>query len=330
MTALLAFLGAALLAVGLTPLVRRWAAGAARPGEARLPDGATETGQVRIEEVQARAVPRFGGLAVAAAFYLPIAVLWFTDAATTSAFARSPRVAAAFLAGGLLALGLGAWDDRRGLPPLAKLAGQVGIAAAVAALGLTMQTLSVPGLGVLALGPWAAPVTVLWLVLVMNAVNLIDGLDGLAAGVSLGIVALLFVVSVLNGQAVGVLVGASLAGALLGFLRHNSHPATIFLGDSGSMFLGFVLGGWSLLAWQKSATGVAVAVLVAGFGLPLGDAAFAVVRRLAAGKRPWEADAGHIHHRLVSGGMSHRRAVYSLYGVGVVLTAVAFVLLAVR
>lgn len=330
---LLAFAIAAVLAVAFTPLVRRWALQhpVSRDEQVRVPDEATETAEVRVNEVLGReAVPRFGGLAVAFAFYLPLAVLWLLDPSTTGAFARSPRVATAFLVGGLASLALGARDDVLPIPPLLKLGGQLAISGAVAALGLRMEVLSVPGFGSIELGVWAVPLTVLWLVIVMNAVNLIDGLDGLAAGLSLGIVALLFVVSVLNAQTIGVLVGASLAGALLGFLRHNSFPATIFLGDSGSLFLGFVLGAWSLLAWQKSATGVALAVLIVGFALPLGDTAFAVVRRIAAGKAPWEPDAGHIHHRLVGGGMSHRRAVFSLYGVGVALTLVAFVLLALR
>ena len=330
---LLAFAISAVLAVALTPIVRRWALRRLRPRgeEERVPDEATETAEVRVNELLGRdAVPRFGGLGVAFAFYLPIAVLWLLDPSITGAFTRSPRVATAFIFGGLAALALGVRDDARPLPPLLKLGGQLAIAAGVAAIGLRMQILSIPGFGSFDLGVWAIPATVLWLVVVMNAVNLIDGLDGLAAGLSLGIVALLFVVSVLNAQAMGVLVGASLAGSLVGFLRHNSYPATIFLGDSGSLFLGFVLGGWSLLAWQKSATGVALAVLIVGFALPLGDTAFAVVRRLAAGKRPWEPDAGHIHHRLVGRGMSHRRAVLSLYGVGVALTLGAFVLLALR
>ncbi len=315
----LAFVVSALLAVVTTPGVRRWARrrGAPDRGEG---DRAMHEGFV----------PRFGGIAVALAFFLPIVGLWLLDPPTARAFGRAPGVGPAFLVGGLGALALGARDDLRPVGPLAKLLGQVLVAAGVAWLGLRMEILSVPGLGLVELGAWAIPATVLWLVVVMNAVNLIDGLDGLAAGLSLGIVALLFVVSVLNAQPLGVLVGASLAGALLGFLRHNSHPATIFLGDSGSLFVGFVLGAWSLLAWQKSATGVAVLVLVVGFALPLGDTAFAVVRRIAAGRRPWEPDAGHIHHRLVGGGLSHRGAVYSLYAVGVALTLLAFVLLGVR
>lgn len=331
---LIAFLVSALLAVLSTPLVRRWALRFAgeRDEDIRVPAEATDTAEVRVQDVVDRGlgVPRFGGLAVALAFYVPIAGLWLLDPQTTWAFARSPRVGLVFLLGGLGALALGARDDARALPVPLKLAGQLALALGFAVVGLRVEVLSVPGLGLLTLGPWAIPATVLWLVVVMNAVNLIDGLDGLAAGLSLGIVAVLFMVSVLNAQPLGVLVGASLAGALLGFLRHNSHPATIFLGDSGSLFLGFVLGAWSLLAWQKSATGIAVLVLVVGFAVPLVDTAFAVVRRILAGRKPWEADAGHIHHRLVGGGLSHRGAVYALYGVGVLLTAAAFVLLGVR
>ena len=332
---LIAFVVAAVLAVGVTPLVRTWARGRGRSAEGeRPPTTASETGQQRIDAVVTRGaageVPRFGGLAVAVAFYVPVVLLTILDDGVGRALARSPQPGSAVLVGGLAALALGARDDARPLQAWVKLGGQVVIAMGVAGWGLRMQTLALPGSGTLELGGMAMAATVIWIVLVMNAVNLIDGLDGLAAGVSLGIVAVLFVVSALNGQVLGVAIGAALAGALLGFLRHNSYPASIFLGDSGSMFLGFVLAAWSVLAWQKSATGVAVLVLVVVFGLPLGDVAFAVIRRLAAGRKPWEADSGHIHHRLVGGGMSHRGAVYVLYGVGVLLTALAFALLALR
>jgi UDP-GlcNAc:undecaprenyl-phosphate GlcNAc-1-phosphate transferase len=274
-------------------------------------------------------VPRVGGIGVAVAVFGAVALGLLASPQAFLPFSSEPRTLAAFFGGGAAILGLGLWDDFRSVPPVLKLAVQTLVATGVALLGVRIELLGLPGLDVLATGAAAVPLTVLWLVAVMNAINLLDGLDGLASGVAVVIVVPLLLVSVVNGQAIGVLIGVALAGALFGFLLHNFHPASVFLGDSGALFVGFVLGIWSVFAWQKSATGLAVLVVVLAFALPLADVGFAVVRRLHAGRNPLEADAGHIHHRLVRRGLSHRNCVVLLYSVASVgaLGAVAALLL---
>jgi UDP-GlcNAc:undecaprenyl-phosphate/decaprenyl-phosphate GlcNAc-1-phosphate transferase len=271
--------------------------------------------------------PRLGGIALAAAFYGPLVLVGLTQHQAADLLLADGRRVLALVVGGLFALGIGATDDILHLSARRKLVMQIALASVVALLGLRIELLEVPFVGVVQMGLFSVPATVLWLVLVMNAINLIDGLDGLAAGVSLTVVAALLAVSVHNDMAVGVLLGSALAGALAGFLRHNFPPASVFMGDSGSLFLGFALGAWSLVAWQKSATGVAVLSVALIFALPLLDVALAVGRRLGRGQSPLVADADHLHHRLVRQGLSHRRSVLVLYAVAVVTTGSALAML---
>jgi UDP-GlcNAc:undecaprenyl-phosphate GlcNAc-1-phosphate transferase len=298
----------ALIAAGfLTPRIARWGR--------RM--GAMDEGG-RPRSVHSIPVPRVGGLAVAVAVFgaVGLGLLVIPDALRP--FADDPAAIAAFFGGGSTILVLGLVDDFRSLGVVTKLVVQSAVALGVAGLGIRIEFLGLPGFDVLATGAAAIPVTALWLVAVMNAINLLDGLDGLASGVAAVVVVPLLVVSALNDQTIGVLIGVALAGAVLGFLMHNFHPASVFLGDSGALFIGFVLGIWSVLAWQKSATGIAVLVLVPAFFLPLADTTFAIVRRLRAGRNPFEADAGHLHHRLLREGLSHRASVVLLYSVAAV------------
>ena len=299
-----AFLVAFAIAGSLTPRVARWG----------RRSGALDDGD-RPRSVHSIPVPRVGGVAVACAVFGAVLFGVFARPDALRPLTDDPQALIALFGGGIAILALGLWDDFRDLAPGWKLAGQSTVALAVAGLGVRIELLGLPGLDVLATGPWAVPLTVLWLVGIMNAINLLDGLDGLAAGVAVFVVVPLLLVSAVNSQAIGVLVGMALAGALLGFLRHNFHPASVFLGDSGALFIGYVLGVWSVLAWQKSATGLAVLVVVPAFALPLADTAFAVVRRLLDGRSPLEADAGHLHHRLLRVGLSHRESVVLLYSV---------------
>jgi len=298
------FVTALAAASALTPRIARWG---------RRMGAMDEGGKPR--SVHSIPVPRVGGIAVATAVFGGVALGLALAPETLRPFAAQPGVVAAFFGGGAAILGLGLADDFSPLPAPAKLAVQTLVSLVVALLGVRIDLLGVPGMEVVATGAAALPVTVLWLVAIMNAINLLDGLDGLASGTAAVVVVPLLVVSVINGQAIGVLIGVALAGALLGFLRHNFHPASVFLGDSGALFLGFVLAVWSVLAWQKSATGIAVLVLLPAFALPLADTTFAVLRRLRAGRSPLEADAGHIHHRLLGVGLSHRTSVVLLYSV---------------
>ena len=271
--------------------------------------------------------PRLGGVALALAFFGSLVLVGLSGHEAADLLLADGRRVLALVAGGLMALGIGATDDVVGLSAWRKLVLQISLGLLVTLLGLRIELVDLPIAGTLTTGIFAVPVTVIWLVLVMNAINLIDGLDGLAAGVSLTVVAALLAVSVLNGMAAGVLLGSALAGALAGFLRHNFPPASVFMGDSGSLFLGFALGAWSIVAWQKSATGVAVLSVAFIFALPLLDVALAVGRRLGRGQSPLVADADHLHHRLLRQGLSHRRSVLVLYGVALLTTGTALAML---
>jgi len=184
----------------------------------------------------------------------------------------------------------------------------------------------VPFAGVLSLSPDMQPlVTVVWVAVMANAVNLIDGLDGLAAGVSFFAALTGFVVALLNGTHLAAFIFAPLMGVLLGFLVFNFSPARIFMGDSGSYFLGFVLATTSLTGsvQQKASTAVSLLVPIIALGLPIFDTLFSMVRRMIERRPIFAADRGHVHHRLLEIGLTHRRAVVLLYGVSVALAACA-------
>jgi UDP-GlcNAc:undecaprenyl-phosphate GlcNAc-1-phosphate transferase len=171
------------------------------------------------------------------------------------------------------------------------------------------------------------PITVLWITAIINAINMVDGLDGLASGVALIVVVLTFAVAWTRDEVLMCLVMACMGGALLGFLVYNFNPARIFLGDGGSMFIGFVLAVSAIALSQKRSTTVAVLVPVIALGLPITDVVVAVVRRAACGRPLFAADREHIHHRLLALGLSQRQAVLLLYGVSMVLAGAAFMLM---
>jgi len=171
------------------------------------------------------------------------------------------------------------------------------------------------------------PLTVLWVVAVTNAFNLIDGLDGLAAGSALFSTMVFFVVALVIHSWLGALMSVTLAGAILGFLRFNFNPATIFLGDSGSLFIGFLLSALALEGAEKAPTFVAVAIPVVSFGLPILETALSVARRLISGRPIFTADREHIHHKLLQMGLSHRQVVIVLYAVSGVFAMLSLFLL---
>jgi len=177
--------------------------------------------------------------------------------------------------------------------------------------------------------PWIVgwAFTVLWVLAITNAFNLIDGLDGLAAGSALFSTMVVFVVALLNGPTLVTVMTIALAGAILGFLRFNFNPATIFLGDSGSLFIGFVLSALALKGAQKAPTIVAVAIPIVSFGLPILETALSIVRRLISGRPIFTADREHIHHKLLQNGMTHRQVVILLYGVSAIFAMLSLFLL---
>jgi UDP-GlcNAc:undecaprenyl-phosphate/decaprenyl-phosphate GlcNAc-1-phosphate transferase len=270
-------------------------------------------------------VPRVGGVAIFLSVALALGVL--------SAWrgVESLRVdggkLAIVLAGAAAIHLLGLVDDLRNIRARWKFVAQVGIALAVALAGVQVERLSLPLVGVIEFSPVMGTLfTVAWLVAITNAFNLIDGLDGLASGAALFALTTMFVVATINGITGAATVTLLLAGATLGFLFYNFHPATIFLGDSGSLFLGFMLAGIGLLSSQKAPTVVAVAIPVVALGLPVLDTALAIVRRFLRGQAIFSADSNHIHHRLLGLGHSPKQVALLLYGVCALLALGAMVL----
>lgn len=314
-TYLVAFMLAGGAAFILTPLVRE---GALRFG---LVDAGTEA-----RKVHSTPIPRLGGIAIALAFFLPIFGLLFLNNDVSEAYLSDVYKVTGLVVGAGLTVLLGLLDDLRNLSAKVKLAGQVAIAVGVYFMGYQIGHVSTPFGFMIDFGWFSLPITVLWIVGVMNAINLIDGLDGLASGVSLFAVTTLFVLSLLSGNIVVGLTAASLAGALLGFLRYNFNPASIFMGDSGSLFLGFVLAVTAISGSAKSSTVVALMIPLLALGLPLFDTSLAIVRRFLSGRPLFGADRGHIHHRLLDLGLSHRQVVLALYGVCIFLTTIALTL----
>lgn len=272
-------------------------------------------------------LPRLGGVAIFLAFSISLS-LWLV---LTLVF---PRLSAGFVPATLLRIYipaclifcLGIYDDLYGAGPYLKFAVQ-SIAAGMLFAG-GMRVLDLPLIFPHTL-PWfvGLPLTVIWVLAVTNAFNLIDGLDGLAAGSALFSTLVFFVVALVNHSWLLSLMSVTLSGAILGFLRFNFNPATIFLGDSGSLFIGFMLSALALAGAQKAPTFIAVAIPVVSFGLPILETALSIVRRLISGRPIFTADREHIHHRLLQMGLSHRQVVIVLYAVSAIFAMLSLFLL---
>jgi len=319
---------AAVASATLVPLARR---AAFALGAVDVPDERHQHG---------RTTARLGGLAVFGAFALVVVVLLVVGRLGGLGGAPNKLSLPIFFGSALLVLGAGAIDDVKRLRAHVKLAVEVGAALIVVYAGnIRITGISSPG-GVVELGWLAGPFTVLWIVIVTNAINLVDGIDGLAAGTS--ILALGSVAIIAHGfdlTMVAVL-AAVLAGACAGFLVHNFHPATIFLGDSGSLFIGFSIGVLSSYARAKGTTGAITIATLLIVALPLGDTLSSIGRRyfkglaahslrshLAGLGRIFTPDNNHLHHRLLRAGLGHRGATYALYLIQAIACAYAIYLL---
>jgi UDP-GlcNAc:undecaprenyl-phosphate GlcNAc-1-phosphate transferase len=272
-------------------------------------------------------VPRLGGVALLIAGAGALAAAQGLGIGVVDLLESSGWRLGWLAAGVLVVLLLGVVDDVRGVRPVAKLAVQT-LAALIAlrgGYGFSAITNPLTG-GVVALGPFGAGLTILWIVGITNAFNLIDGLDGLAAGTGLIASITLLLVALAQARLDAAVMATTLAGVLTGFLRFNFAPASIFLGDAGSLSLGYLLSLLSIQSLQKGPTAVVVLVPVLTLGLPILEAAATIARRtLVAGLASvFQADQAHIHHRLVDLGMTQRRAVLVLYGVCASFGALAF------
>ena len=264
-------------------------------------------------------IPRVGGLAIFLGFV--VASLIFTE------IGPEKRMV---LIGTLIIVVLGVIDDVVALKARTKFLGQLVAAFVPVFLGdMVIQSFSNPfGSGYIHLGAWGVPITILWIVGMTNAVNFIDGLDGLAVGVSCIASVTMFTIAVLLGEADIALIMAALVGACIGFMPFNMNPAKIFMGDTGAMFLGYILATVSIQGLFKVYAVVSFAVPFIMLGLPIFDTAFAIVRRLAKGQSPMHADRGHVHHRLIDMGFDQKQSVAILYVLSVVLGLCAVLLTA--
>lgn len=264
-------------------------------------------------------IPRMGGLAIFLGFFLSVLV-----------FASLTEQIKSMLLGAVIIVVLGVLDDIYTLRAMPKLLVQIAAALVAVLGGNEIIVLSNPNVfsadPYWELGWLSIPVSVLWIVAITNAVNLIDGLDGLACGVStISSLTLLAVAMTVSEGEVAVLMGA-LAGACIGFLPYNMNPAKIFMGDTGSTFLGYILATVSIQGMFKMPTIISFAAPFLMLGLPIFDTCFAFIRRIAHGQSPMQADRSHVHHRLIDMGLSQKQAVAVLYVISAILGVCAVVL----
>ena len=317
-----AFLAALVVTLIATPFVKRlgWRAGAVAVPDAR--------------RKHPEPIAMWGGLAVFLGV-LFAALLWRQPTLgdvrllapsgnpnDVNATFQTVRLTSTFLLTGFLMVVLGMIDDRYELSPLRKMGGQILIVALLWYLGVRIRSIPFTG-GLQQFPDWASfLVTLIWIIGLVNAVNFIDGVDGLASGVC-AIAAGSLCLMLLSTASWASAASAALCGACLGFLRYNFHPAKIFLGDTGSMLLGFWLATIAIASNAKAAAATTLILPLIVMGVPVFDTLWAIVRRSLARQAPWKADRGHIHHRLLARGFTPVKTVLVLYSISFVLGASA-------
>ena len=311
------FVGSLLLSFVSTKLVRDLAV---RKGWVAAP--------AHERHLHSKALPRLGGIAIVFSFLVATGIaLLVVRFLIPSGASLSLRPLLTILPPAILIFLLGVYDDIRTAGPYLKFFVQAVAGAMLFAGGL--RILALPLLFGTHQFSWITglPLTILWVLAITNAFNLIDGLDGLAAGSALFSTLVMFVIALMGNLSLISLITLALAGAILGFLRYNFNPATIFLGDCGSLFIGFMLSALALNGAQKAPTIIAVAIPVVSFGLPILETSLSVVRRFISGRPVFTADREHIHHKLLQRGMSHRQVVIVLYGVSALFALLSLFLL---
>ena len=289
----LAMAAAFIAAIILTPLVIKFA----------IRIGAVDHPNYR--KVHASVMPRIGGLAIFGAFVIGYLL-----------FHPSDEHAVGILVGALIIIVTGFLDDMLDISAKAKLFGQLVAAIVVVTWGgLQIDFINLPFFGPFDFGYLSIPITILWIIGITNAINLIDGLDGLAAGVSTIALISIAVMAMIMGEMFVVATAAILAASALGFLFYNFHPAKIFMGDTGALFLGYMISVLALLGY-KNVTMISLIIPIIILGVPISDTFFAIIRRIRL-KQPISApDKSHLHHCLLRAGFSHRQTVLIIYGLG--------------
>lgn len=288
-----------MLALGLTPLMRSFA----------FRINALDKGD-KGRKMHIGAIPRLGGVAIFISFALP-----FVFSLSRGDWDDFHRQMVLIMAAALMVFIIGVWDDIKGAAIVSRLLVEFAAAFLVYAAGIRIDFITNPFGAPLAMGWLSLPVTLLWIVIITNAINLIDGLDGLAAGTGIMVVLTMVLLNWGNPDLHIALTLFTLLGALLGFLVYNFPPASIFMGDSGSLFLGFFLASFSIKSGFKASAAAAMLVPVLAFAVPLLDMAYAVLRRWYRGVPLGTADREHIHHKMIEKGMNRRKVLLIFYAV---------------
>ncbi|MGA1622544.1 MAG: glycosyltransferase family 4 protein [Synechocystis sp.] len=303
---LIAFALAVIVVWLMTPVINHWGR---RAGYVDQPNA---------RKMHNRPMVRLGGVSIFLGSVVALLVVWQLGAFGITTPKAEWEVWGVVL-GGVAFFAVGLFDDLFDLSPFSRLLAQVAIASVVWNMGVQINFVTLPFLGdLLQLDIFSLPITVIWLVGLANAINWIDGLDGLAAGVCGISAVVLFVLCLFMEQSAAALIAAALAGGALGFLRYNFNPAQIFMGDGGAYFMGFTLGGVAVIGLVKVAavTTVAVTAVLLPYlvlAVPILDMSVVILSRLLKGKSPFKADKGHLHHRLINAGISHRLTVLFIY-----------------
>lgn len=269
------------------------------------------------------AVPKWGGGSIVFSFVLSAILVYLFS---PSLFAGNSLLLASLITGTMVLFVLGSIDDKHDLNCNVKLVVELLVAFSVALAGWRIDSLILPGFFEVKLGLFSYPVTILWIVGIINAINMVDGLDGLASGIAIIAAVVSMGIAGLFGNQLVLPLAVLLAGSVAGFLRYNINPASIFMGDSGSLPLGFLLSLLSLRAATISPGHVAVLVPLLMLFLPLTDTSLAIIRRVRRGIHPFHADKDHIHHRLVRLGLSQAGAAMCMVGISLIFGILAFLL----
>lgn len=282
-------------------------------------------------KVHSRAIPRIGGVAIMTSTMVMLIAVLMLDNVIGQAFRNVQVQIIALLVGAVAVFAVGLLDDIFTLPASVKFICLVAASLAVCLGGGRIESLSVDSTYTLTLGALSWPITILWITGVTVAMNFIDGLDGLAAGIAAIVSAVIAVLALSSGQVVMAVVMIALLGSLTGFGFFNFNPAKIFMGDSGSMFVGFVIASGSVICQAKTATLVGIAIPALALGVPLFDMAFTLVRRTVLDRRSiFAAERGHIHHRLLDMGVSQKRAAVFLNVVTLLASGIGLMSLVAR
>lgn len=307
---LIAFIAACLVVLWVTPFVQTLG----------LKIGCVDNPNAR--KVHAQPMVRLGGVAIFLGNLVALLLVWNSGGFGWLPQAEEYQIWGVTM-GGIAFFLIGLADDLFTLPAFVRLIAQFVAASVVWAVGVRIENVSMPFLGTISLGALSLPLTTIWLVGMTNAMNFIDGLDGLAAGVAAIAAAVMMFVSVFLNQPAAGLLAAALAGGALGFLRYNFNPAKIFMGDGGAYFMGFTLAGIGVIGLLKGVTTVAVALPFLILAVPILDTSTVVFARLRQGLSPFEPDKRHLHHRLLKAGLSQRGAVLFIYALTLWLGSLA-------